>query len=346
MRLFRIGPGQAIAAVQQAAEGSKKTLQQVREVADPRTIAAGLVGLTAGEVIGGTIGGLVGVVVAGPAGAAAGGQIGAFTVSMVGLKLGAEAMHGRLHPEQANPATGQDRSVVGFLRKKSGERAGELAGLSTGATLGLVVAGPAGGLIGAVIGEAVGGQLGEDAARRRASSGNSSPDGSPATVSLWIDTLGKTTAGESLTVLAGGTVGSIFGPGGRAMGQRIGIIVGKRVEWHKLGIAGPNGADSSKGAGQGSGVEHDVQILENATPFEIVSLTDRELKALTLYAAGESDEQISEQLRVKPDTARRYVRRICRKLDIETPEQAVALSMIFMPISEDAGDAERSGISA
>ena len=209
-----------------------------------------------------------------------------------------------------------------------------------------MVAGPAGGLVGAVIGEAVGGQLGEDALRRRTASGNPSPDGSPATVSLWIDTLGKTTAGESLTVLAGGTVGSIFGPGGRSVGQRIGIIVGKRVEWHKLGMADPAAADDAVEAGQGSVVEGNVQLLQNATPFEIVALTDRELQALTLYAAGMSDEQISKELKVKPVAARRYVRMICRKLDIDTPEEALALTMIFMPVSEDADDAERSGINA
>ncbi|NJN81590.1 MAG: hypothetical protein HC802_04415 [Caldilineaceae bacterium] len=202
MSLFRfVGPRQALTAVQQAAEGSKRTLQQIREVSDPRLIAAGFVGLAAGEVVGGAVGGLVGIVVAGPAGAVVGGQVGAFTVGMVGLKLGTEAMHNRLQAGKTKPGSqpekGKPLSLASFLGKKTGERAGEIAGLTSGAALGMVVAGPAGGLVGAIIGEAVGGQLGEDVTRARATSDGKLRFASQTSISRWLDNLGKNTVGES-----------------------------------------------------------------------------------------------------------------------------------------------------
>ncbi len=35
-------------------------------------------------------------------------------------------------------------------------------------------------------------------------------------------------------MLAAGTVGSVFGAGGRVLGQRLGLIVGTQIAWHRL----------------------------------------------------------------------------------------------------------------
>ncbi len=211
-----------------------------------------------------------------------------------------------------------------------------LAGLTSGATLGLVVAGPAGGLLGAVIGEAVGGQLGEDAARTEATANDSEHLESQSHVTPWLDKLGKNTVGESAVVLTGGAIGSLLGPSGRAVGQRIGIIVGKRVEWHKLGVAGLSSSDAEEGT-----QPNDIgPNTGEAVPLEIIALTDRELDVLALFAADMSEEDIASQLNVRPGAMKRYIRMMCRKLDIKTPEEAATLMIIFMPLSGIADEPE------
>ena len=61
-------------------------LKQARATVNPREIAGGFAGLTAGEVVGGVVGGVAGTLVGGPAGGIVGAEVGAFTAS--GMKLG------------------------------------------------------------------------------------------------------------------------------------------------------------------------------------------------------------------------------------------------------------------
>jgi hypothetical protein len=51
-----------------------------------------------------------------------------------------------------------------------------------------------------------------------------------------LNRLGRRTAGEAATILAGGAFGAVFGPGGRAAGRRLGLVVGRQIEWEKLSI--------------------------------------------------------------------------------------------------------------
>jgi DNA-binding CsgD family transcriptional regulator len=347
-----LDPRNAILAAQGAAGGARKTLKHIREVADPRTIAAGFVGLTAGEIVGGAVGGVVGVVVAGPAGAAVGAPIGAFTAGMVGLKLGTETMDYRLQAKRGDLRTDKERphqvEVGKFLRTKSGERVGEFAGLTSGAAVGLVVAGPVGGLVGAVIGEAIGGQLGEDIARRKSAlPGDASSSQSPAAITRWIENLGKTTAGEGAVVLAGGTVGSLFGPSGRAVGQRLGIIVGKRVRWQD--IATSDGGADDEGQTPASLVVRELPDTGSGTTKrnELAAntqLTTREFEVLTLYSVGLTEEQIAVQLSVRPATVERHLRRICQKLGVEDAQEAADRSVIFVPVPDSESGATSVGI--
>lgn len=221
---------------------SRVTLRQIRKAVDPRELAGGYVGLTAGEVIGGAVGGTAGAVVAGPAGAVVGAEVGAFTAGMLGLKLGMDAVQDLREAQGDTPVLGRDGSARGVtiryakvLRGKAKGRVGEIVGLTSGATVGLVIAGPAGGLVGAVVGESLGGRLKETLAKVRADAEASVQPKAPADVSQWLDRFGKNTAGEAATVLVAGSVGALFGTSGLKVGQRIGRIISKRVEWDRLG---------------------------------------------------------------------------------------------------------------
>ena len=52
----------------QAAADAKGTLRQIRKAIDPREVAGGYAGLTAGEMVGGAVGGVAGAAVGGPEG--------------------------------------------------------------------------------------------------------------------------------------------------------------------------------------------------------------------------------------------------------------------------------------
>ena len=99
----RVGKGladvaQAVAFDRQNAKAKGKQLvvdarvllKQARATVDPREIAGGFAGLTAGEVVGGAVGGVAGTLVGGPAGGIVGAEVGAFTAGMLGMKLGAD----------------------------------------------------------------------------------------------------------------------------------------------------------------------------------------------------------------------------------------------------------------
>ncbi|HNS03934.1 MAG TPA: hypothetical protein PKM78_16320 [Anaerolineae bacterium] len=234
---------QQIDRASESAAGVKLALRQLRQAVDPREVAGGFVGLTAGEVIGGAVGGAAGGVLGGPPGAVVGAEVGAFTVGMLGLKLGMDAVQDLKDANAAQPpadpvqpADSAEQTMGAKLSRNLSGRTGEIVGLTSGATIGLTVAGPAGGLIGAVVGETVGGRItqglaqpasAEDAAPPR-------PDDKP-TATQWLDRVGKNTAGEAATVLVAGSVGSMFGLSGLKVGQRIGRVVSKRIEWDQLG---------------------------------------------------------------------------------------------------------------
>ena len=214
----------------QVAADAKGTLRQIRKAIDPREVAGGYAGLTAGEMVGGAVGGVAGAAVGGPAGAVVGAEVGAFTVGMLGLKLGMDAVGDYLKPKdddtalkQAAPADPGQKGLVDRVRDKAGERRiGEIVGLTSGATLGLVIAGPAGGLLGAVLGETLGGRVGSNVAKPLTEKAPPSQAGPGQGASQWLDRFGKNTAGEATTVLVAGSVGSVFGLSGLKVGQRIG----------------------------------------------------------------------------------------------------------------------------
>lgn len=234
----------------QATTSARGALKQIGKAVDPREIAGGFAGLTAGEAAGGAVGGTAGAVVAGPPGAILGAEIGAFTAGMLGMKLGMEAVGDLVEASEARretaPAEPSEPAPVSrgkHLGDKVKERTGEIFGLASGATIGLVVAGPAGGLIGAVVGESVGGRVKEGLAKVRGE--NDAPEQidapeeaeAPESVAQRLDRFGRNTVGEATTVLVTGGVGALFGATGITVGHGIGRVVSKRVAWDKLGRA-------------------------------------------------------------------------------------------------------------
>jgi len=226
----------------QAASDAKVVWRQMRQAVDPREVAGGFVGLTAGEVIGGAVGGAAGAAVAGPPGAIVGAEVGAFTAGMLGLKLGMDAVQDLKESSVAHPPAGADQAATPdadlagrTLSHKMQARSSEIVGLTSGATIGLVMAGPAGGMVGAVVGETLGARL--KAGLIRPAAGQPAnwplPNGGE-NVSQWLNRFGKNTAGEAATILMAGSVGSVFGLSGLTVGQRIGRVVSKRIEWDQL----------------------------------------------------------------------------------------------------------------
>ncbi|MCB0203632.1 MAG: hypothetical protein H6649_13680 [Caldilineae bacterium] len=264
----------------QAASGAKGTLKQIGKAVDPREVAGGFAGLTAGEAAGGAVGGVAGASVAGPPGAVVGAQVGAFTAGMLGLKLGVEAVQDikeaaedrkqAAASESSEPPSGH-RSRL--LSTKVKDRVGEIVGLTSGATVGVVVAGPIGGLVGAVVGETIGGRVKggqgkssnedtppeqlEEAADPAASAEltdssdlaedtelaeptQSTDSDEPGSITGWLENFGKNATGEAATVLVTGSVGALFGQTGMNVGHGIGRVISRRVEWHKLGKPQPD----------------------------------------------------------------------------------------------------------
>lgn len=241
---LRRARGQLVRAALAASE-AKETVRQIRGAIDPREVAGGYAGLTAGEVIGGAVGGVAGAVMGGPPGAVVGAEVGAFTMGMLGLKLGMDAVHDFVETRQGSDPDGQvapvtdaaanPNQVGSLLGSRIKGRMGEIVGLTSGATAGLAVAGPAGGFVGAVVGETVGGRFRQEAARFLAARDPLLLPRDRAT--LWLDRFGKNTAGEAATVLVAGGIGALFGPSGFKVGNRIGRVVSKRIEWDKLGAS-------------------------------------------------------------------------------------------------------------
>jgi DNA-binding CsgD family transcriptional regulator len=353
----------------QLVRSTGNTLKQLRKAIDPREVAGGLAGLTAGQFVGGVLGGAAGTVIAGPAGSAVGAQLGSFTAAMLGLKLGADFVHDRLEMNRARKTlepkitasnTPKRTSIKRFLQIRTGERLGEIVGLTTGASIGLVIAGPAGGLTGAVIGEALGGHVSGDLSKSRFNKESRVKPNE--NVGQWLDRFGKNTVGEAVSVLVAGSVGSLFGPGGRLVGHRVGLIVGKRVEWHKLNegehqelpqplallppqevIPGPDESvvqpDQVKFVvGQQeplmltAGIEGQTSSVKPDPP---VQFTRRQLEVLILLSSQLDTEEIAEQLGITQATVKYHKRNIYEKLRTNSYDEATYVAVELEPGLDD-----------
>ena len=236
-----------LAHASQAAADAKGTLRQIRKAIDPREVAGGYAGLTAGEMVGGAVGGVAGAAVGGPAGAVVGAEVGAFTVGMLGLKLGMDAVGDYLRSKdddtalkQDTPADSGQKGIVDRVRDKAGERRiGEIVGLTSGATLGTRHCRACRRAAWCGAWRDTWGRVGANVAKLPAENDVSSLPKAGERASQWLDRFGKKTAGEATTVLVAGSVGSLLGPSGIKVGQRVGRVVGQRIEWDKLSNAPP-----------------------------------------------------------------------------------------------------------
>jgi len=304
--------------------GAGETLKQLRSAVDHREVAGGLAGLTAGEVMGGAIGGAAGVFVAGPAGAIVGAEVGAFAAGMLGMKLGTDAVRDFVGttPDGAivAPVGGAAQAEEAILKRQSSERLGGVIGLTSGASVGRVVAGRPGGWIGAAIGEAVARQAGGGPAKAASGSAGPVQAGPGKNPALWLNRFGKNTAGEAATILLAGSIGSIFGPGGRSVGQRLGLIVGRQIAWDNLvgpttetaavGSPAPLATAIDQAAAPEPGAPDVRSSLAGPAPVSASDpvspngdLGNRDMEVLSLLAASMRNRQIAAQLATLPAMA-------------------------------------------
>jgi hypothetical protein len=203
-----------------------KTTEQISHMVDPATIGGAFVGMSAGEVVGATVGGLVGSVI-GPEGTILGASIGSLAGNYIGAKLGSDFVQGQQGENKVH-------SIVNFVGLKTGENLGTTVGVVSGAALGTIIAGPVGGVIGSIFGDALGGQLGEDASIYIQN--RSKPEQKlQTTLPDWIGHTMQDFLGESGTIALGRSIGqTIAGPAGAEIGQTLGTITGKKIQWSQL----------------------------------------------------------------------------------------------------------------
>jgi len=181
-------------------------------------VGANLIGAALGEPLGRGIGGGL----AGPAGAA----VGSFLGLVVGAVLGTEVLHLQRRPDplELQQELGQAGTRVGSrVAGRLGEEAGALAGLRMGAWLG----GPLGASAGALLGTLVVGQMGEDAALHQTEQWRHPL--------RWLRRTGRTAAGETASQnLFGLLGGALLQAPGRRAGERVGLYLGRRIDWQRL----------------------------------------------------------------------------------------------------------------
>lgn len=176
-------------------------------------VGASLMGASVGQPLGTWIGANL----AGAGGAAAGSFLGL----VVGAVVGTEVLHWQRRPSDHDIELGQaGRRVGGRLAGRLGEEAGTLAGLRIGGWIG----GPLGASAGALIGTLVVGQMGEDAALHHIDQWRH-PLG-------WLRQTGQSAAGEAATqTLFGLLGGAVLQAPGRRAGERVGLYLGRRMDW-------------------------------------------------------------------------------------------------------------------
>ncbi len=179
-------------------------------------VGASLMGASLGEPLGRWLGASL----AGPPGAAAG--------SFLGLVLGAVLATETLDQQRNRGKIADELSQVktrvrGRVAGRLGEEAGALAGLRIGGLLG----GPLGASAGALLGTLLVGQLGEDAALHRTKQWLHPWQ--------WLRHTGSAAAGEAASQSIFGLVGgALLSSPGRKAGERLGLYLGRRVDWQRL----------------------------------------------------------------------------------------------------------------
>ncbi len=221
----------------------QKTVEEVRQIVDPAVVGGAFVGMSAGEVVGGAVGGVVGSFV-GPQGTIVGVQLGAFAGRYIGLKIGSDLAQDIINNQQLNlnrPPLEQVEALAHFVHRKTGETIGETVGFAGGALVGSIIAGPVGGVVGGMLCGALVSQIGEDTAehlnRQTLSVTSTQPvmNPNPASVPDWLVNTTQTFVGETGTEIVGYAVGSmVAGPVGGNIGQKLGIITGKKIDWRSL----------------------------------------------------------------------------------------------------------------
>ena len=184
-----------------------------------RQVGGNMIGASIGQLVLGGSAGLVGTWLLGPKIGLILGAGGALVGSVVGSVAGGELADGE------SPLRRGDLGSVSL--SKLGGRLGEEAGWSTGRLIGAALAGPAGAVAGMTIGSMLAGQAAEDLISSRGR-------GSGVGRLSWLVRLGEDQAGEQATASLLGNLGRGLSGGqecGGQLGTRLGVYVGRKIDW-------------------------------------------------------------------------------------------------------------------
>ncbi|NJN81589.1 MAG: helix-turn-helix transcriptional regulator [Caldilineaceae bacterium] len=59
------------------------------------------------------------------------------------------------------------------------------------------------------------------------------------------------------------------------------------------------------------------------------------MEVLAQVTMGLSVEQIAEAMAIQPATVKRHIRRLCRKLGVDSAEEAAAMTMFVIPVADE-----------
>ena len=212
-----------------------KTLKdKIKSEVDPKKLAQGIVGMTAGEGIGSAIGGVIGSV-GGPIGSAVGAHLGAVAGGSIGSKYGYEwekhPASQKTHPGDpiAAPEPEEEASELKhLLTLKSAHLAGGELGKGAGGLIGGTLGGESTRTVMSSVGETLGGALGETTI--------DSPDKPEsyrkAPTRAWLKKVAKEKVSETaLSGIFGGIGQMILGPIGGRIGSKAGAVASSRIKW-------------------------------------------------------------------------------------------------------------------
>ena len=234
-KLFALKEAQSIA--KEALDFGKTLKDKVKSEVDPKKLAQGIVGMTAGEGIGSAIGGVIGSV-GGPIGSAVGAHLGAVAGGSIGSKYGYE-WEQRPATEETPPGNAiiapeleEDESeLTHLLRLKSAHLAGGELGKGAGELIGETLGGGSTRTVMNSIGETLGSALGESAIDS-SNKPHESESYRKIPTRAWLKNVAKEKMSETaLSGIFGGIGQMILGPIGGRIGSKAGAVASSRIKW-------------------------------------------------------------------------------------------------------------------
>lgn len=218
----------------------KNVTHKIRTDINPKQLATGVVGMTAGEGIGSAVGGVIGSV-GGPIGTVIGAQLGSMAGGSMGAKYGYE-WRNKMETDASidSENIGQDAacsetpsSLDKTLTNQSAHLMGESLGKQAGTALGQTIGGPTTSQIMGTLGETLGGAMGDESVKPTENIDEANGY-RKAPTRAWLKRIAKTKLTETaLSGILGGVGQWVLGPIGGRIGSKAGAIASSHLDWSK-----------------------------------------------------------------------------------------------------------------